>query len=55
MLPTVSSASPLNLNERLPFDDESFNAAICHNVIEQLADTQAFIAEAAPRVLLLSR
>lgn len=40
-----------NLNERLPFDDGSFDAAVCHNVIEFLADPQALIVEAA-RILV---
>ena len=39
-----------DLNERLPFDDGAFDAALCHNVIECLRDPQALIAEAA-RVL----
>jgi len=40
-----------DLNERLPFDDGSFNAAVCQNVIECLVEPQAFIAEAA-RILV---
>ena len=40
-----------DLNERLPFDDESFDAAVCQNVIECLAEAQALIAEAA-RILV---
>lgn len=34
-----------DLNERLPFEDRSFDAAVCQNVIECLRDPQAFIAE----------
>jgi SAM-dependent methyltransferase len=40
-----------DLNERLPFGDGSFNAAVCQNVIECLRDPPAFIAEVA-RVLV---
>ena len=39
-----------DLNERLPFDDETFDAAVCQNVIECLREPAAFIVEAA-RVL----
>lgn len=36
-----------DLNDRLPFDDGSFHAAVCQNVIECLRDPQAFITEVA--------
>ena len=39
-----------DLRERLPFSDESFEAALCHNTLECLPDRQAFLREVA-RVL----
>jgi SAM-dependent methyltransferase len=39
-----------DLDEPLPFPDASFDAALCHNVIECLRDHQAFLVEVA-RVL----
>jgi SAM-dependent methyltransferase len=39
-----------DLNERLPFDDDTIDAAISQNVVEELRDPQAFISESA-RVL----
>jgi SAM-dependent methyltransferase len=40
-----------DLDEPLPFGDASFDAAVCQNVIECLADPQAFLGEAA-RILV---
>ena len=34
-----------DLDERLPFSEESFDAAVCQNVIECLHDPQAFLVE----------
>ena len=39
-----------DLDEPLPFPDASFDAAVCHNVMECLRDHEAFLAEVA-RVL----
>ncbi len=39
-----------DLNEPLPFEDASFDAAVCHNTLECLPDQQAFLREVA-RVL----
>jgi SAM-dependent methyltransferase len=36
-----------DLNEALPFADESFDAAVCQNVLECLHDPEAFITEVA--------
>lgn len=39
-----------DLRERLPFEDASFEAALCHNTLECLPDKQAFLRDVA-RVL----
>ena len=55
-LPEILSADPnvrsvtANLNAPLPFADESFEAAVCHNVLECLAEKGAFLDEVS-RVL----
>ncbi len=48
--PRVSLAAA-DLNERLPFADASFGAAVCQNTLECLLDKQAFLDEVA-RVLV---
>jgi ubiquinone/menaquinone biosynthesis C-methylase UbiE len=40
-----------DLNKRLPFEDASLGAAVCHNTLEALVSTDAFLAEVA-RVLV---
>jgi SAM-dependent methyltransferase len=40
-----------DLNKRLPFEDASLGAAICHNTLEALPSADAFLAEVA-RVLV---
>jgi SAM-dependent methyltransferase len=40
-----------DLNKRLPFEDASIGAAVCHNTLEALVSTDAFLAEVA-RVLV---
>jgi SAM-dependent methyltransferase len=39
-----------DLNKRLPFEDASLGAAVCHNTLEALVSTDTFLAEVA-RVL----
>jgi SAM-dependent methyltransferase len=39
-----------DLNKRLPFEDASLDAALCHNVVESLVSSDALLAEIA-RVL----
>ena len=39
-----------DLNKRLPFEDASLGGAVCHNTLEALVSTDAFLAEVA-RVL----
>ena len=39
-----------DLNKHLPFEDSSFGGAVCHNTLEALLSTDAFLAEVA-RVL----
>jgi SAM-dependent methyltransferase len=36
-----------DLNKRLPFDDASLGAAVCHNTLEALVSAEAFLAEVA--------
>src|SRR5215210_4317646 len=40
-----------DLNKRLPFEDASLGAAICHNTLEALVSAESFLAEVA-RVLV---
>jgi SAM-dependent methyltransferase len=40
-----------DLNKRLPFEDESVGAAVCHNTLEALPSAGAFLADVA-RVLV---
>ena len=40
-----------DLNKRLPFDDATLGAAICHNTLEALVSEEAFLGEVA-RVLV---
>jgi SAM-dependent methyltransferase len=40
-----------DLNKRLPFEDGGLGAAVCHNTLEALVSTDAFLAEVA-RVLV---
>ena len=40
-----------DLNKRLPFEDASLGAAVCHNTLEALPSADAFLAEVA-RVLV---
>jgi SAM-dependent methyltransferase len=40
-----------DLNKRLPFEDASLGGAVCHNTLEALVSTEAFLAEVA-RVLV---
>ena len=40
-----------DLNKRLPFEDASLGAAVCHNTLEALVSADAFLAEVA-RVLV---
>jgi 2-polyprenyl-6-hydroxyphenyl methylase/3-demethylubiquinone-9 3-methyltransferase len=53
--PELELAAPL-ADGGLPFDDNSFDSAVCLNVLEHVADTQLLLSEArrvlAPRGLL---
>jgi len=40
-----------DLNKRLPFEDASLGAAVCHNTLEALVSAESFLAEVA-RVLV---
>src|SRR5918997_2605577 len=40
-----------DLNKRLPFEDATLGAAVCHNTLEALVSTESFLAEVA-RVLV---
>lgn len=39
------AVSQADLNERLPYEDESFDVVVSNQVIEHLADTDTFVAE----------
>jgi SAM-dependent methyltransferase len=56
LLPQLSSDANVrtvvaDLNKRLPFEDASLGAAVCHNTLEALVSPEAFLAEVA-RVLV---